>query len=482
MPLSQQAQTIADAFTATLTADQRTNFNNAVRDSPALVTQINAAVASGDLTGFAALPSGTNAGGQYKPGTRVMELPLSIMTTPAVPAGARFDAGELTFVMGHEIQHAINRPTLDTAYTTFDTEVNRIGQTAQAVHDYTPPLNALLTANRNDEATANIAGYNATIGMLRSGNGNRNPTLEEIYRANPGRMQDVIAVTPGTPQTYALRAGYTQNADMTLTPDAANTQAMTGYYVDMPASRARLGHNGDSNYQNYYAASPLSTIARVELANAPTHAAAGITPQLQLNFTTLGINEAQVERNGLNLGATGARQGYFDTSTTPPRQGHFDHTATTNVHVPIIRTGPPEHDHGHAIDPNERASLPHPAVRAALDALERSPNIPADAFGTARWQVAAGMALHAAGEGIVPQSIVMNTRQTDLIGVEGLVGDAASKRTTPLPIAAAVTTDLSRVSQELDSAQATRAQPQVPVRDAANLPDPNLPNPVALSR
>lgn len=488
MPLSQQAQTMADAFTATLSADQRTNFNNAVANSPALVSQINAAVASGDLTGFAALPVGTNAGGQYNPTSRVMQLPLSIMSTPAAPAGARFDAGELTFVMGHEIQHAINRPTLAAAYTAFDAEVNRIGQSARAAHDYTAPLGTLLTANRNDEATANLAGYNATIGMLRSGNGGRNPTLEEIYRANPGRMQDVIAVTPGTPNTYALRAGYTQNADMTLAADAANTQAMTRHYVDMPAARARLGANGDSNYQNYYATNPVSTIARVELANAPTHAANGIRPQLQLDFTALGISEAQIERNGLDLGGAGTRQPYFDISATPPRQGNFDHTATTHRHVPIIRTEAPGHDHVAAAP--ERAALPaasaeaalHPAVRAALDAVDRSPNIAADAFGPDRARVAAAVALQAANEGITPRWVVWNASGTALIAGDGNLGDPASRRTTPLPLASAIATDLPVASQALDALQAARVPPPSPMHNLVDAQVATVQEPVALSR
>lgn len=477
MPLSQQAQTIADAFTATLTADQRSNFNSAVGNSPELVAQINAAVASGDLTGFAALPAGTNAGGQYNPTSRVMQLPLSIMDTPGTPAGARFDAGELTFVMGHEIQHAINRPTVSAAYTTFDTDVGRIGQGAQVVHDYTAPLNALLTANRNDEATANIAGYNATIGMLRSGNGGRNPTLEEIYRANPGRMQDVIAVTPGTPQTYALRAGYTQGADMTLAADAANIQTMTRQYVDMPAARARLGANGDSNYQNYYATNPVSTIARVEAFNAPTHAASGLHPQLRLNLTSLGISEAQMERNGLNLGAAGTRQPYFDTSTDPPRRGNFDHTAGTNRHVPIIRTGPPEQDHvapvvdARSAPPRGAATL-DPAVRAMLDVLDRSPNIPADAFGADRTKVAAALALQAANEGIAPKWAVLNTSGTALIAGDGAPDNPAARRTAPLPVSAALATDLPAASQALEAAQAVRVPPvlqELPVQQQAAL-------------
>ncbi len=452
MPLSQQAQTLADNFTAGLTADQRTNFNNALQNSPALVTQINTAVASGDLRGFAVLPAGTNAGGQYDPDARTMQLPTTIMTSPTAPA--RFDPGELTFVMGHEIQHAINRPTVATALTTFDAEANRIGQTAQVAHDYTAPLGALLTANRNDEATANIAGYNANVSMLRSGNGNQNPTLEDIYRSNPGRMQDVIAVAPGTPQTYALRPGYTLNADMTMTADAANTRAMGQYYYDMPGSRAGLAHNGDSNYQNMYAANPLSTIARIELLNAPHHAANGITPQLRLNMTTLGINEAQLERNGLDFQGDGTRQRYYDTSTNPPTQGHFDHTATTHQHVPITPQSPAQ--------PN------HPAVQNAMDALDRSPNIPADAFGANRQNVAAGVALHAVSQDVRPDHIVFNDRRSDLIAVQGQLSDPTARLSSPLPVAQAITTDLPTAQRGLEALQPTQGQNQPqPGRDLA---------------
>lgn len=474
MPLSREAQTLADNFTAGLTADQRTNFNNALQNSPALVTQINAAVASDDLRGFSLLPAGTHAGGQYDPTGRTLQLPASIMTSPAAPA--RFDPGELTFVAGHELQHAINRPTVAAAYTAFDTDVNRIGRSAQAVHDYTPPLNTLLAANRNDESTANIAGYNATVDMLRGTNGGRNPTYEEIYRANPGRMQDVIAVTPGTPQTYALRPGYTLNADMTMTPGTANatgvtnTQAMGQYYFDMPASRANLGHNGDSNYQNYYAANPVGTIARVEQFYAPTHAANGITTQLHLNMGTLGINEAQLERNGLNLGGAGGRQTYYDTSTTPPTQGRFDDTQATHRHVPMTPTphAPSPSDAPPAHTPASHGQPSHPAVQNAMDALDRSPNIPSDAFGANRTNVAAGVALHAASQDVRPDHIVFNDQRSGLIAVQGALSDPTARLSSPLPVAQAITTDLPTAQRGLEALQPNQGQTQPqPGRDLA---------------
>lgn len=461
MPLSREAQALADNFTAGLTADQRTNFNNAVQNSPALVTQINAAVASGDLRGFSLLPAGTNAGGQYDPVGRTMQLPASIMTSPAAPA--RYDAGELTFVMGHEIQHAINRPTQEAATNTLAQDVTRIAQTPQAVHDYTQPLANRLAANRQDEATAHIAGFNATVSMVRSGNGNQNPSLEDIYRANPARMQDFIAVTPGNPSTYALRAGLTLNADMTMTPNAANTEAMGQHFFDKPAASTRIGPNGDSNYQNYYATAWVGYAAQVERAYAPVHAANGITTQMHLNMNTLGINEPQLERNGLDLGGAGVRQPFHDTSTNPPTQGNFDHTAGTNRHVPIPTPDVPPT--ARAAEAPIPGSPSHPAVQQALDALDRSPNIAADAFGPDRLRVATGVALHAAAEGIRPDHVVLNDRRTDLIVVQGELSDPAARLSTPLPVAQAQTTDLSAAQRNLETLQ-PQGQPQ-PGRELA---------------
>ncbi len=459
--LSTQAQALVTTFNASLTADQQTNFSNALQNSPALINQINTAVAAGELRAFALLPVGTNAGGQFNPTSGTMELPATSMTTPA---SGRFNPAELTFVLGHETQHAINRPTTAAALATLSTDVNRIGQSATAVHDYTAPLSTMLAVNRNDEATAHIGGFNATVGMVRSTN--PNPSLEDIYRASPGRMGDFITVTPGTPatpgsaatattpavpataatpDTYALRAGLTLNADMSMTPNAANTAAMGTHYFDQSAASARLGHNGDSNYQNYYATNLVSFVAQVERANAPTHAAAGLTPQLTLNMTALGVTETQLERNGLNLGAAAGRQPYFDSSTTPPTAGNLDHTIATHAHVPVTMPN--------AL-PTVQAPVEqqtHPAVRQAMDAIDRSPNIPADAFGPDRQRVATGVALHAAAQQITPDHVVLNDRRTDLIAVQGALTDPGARMSTPLPVAEAAKTDLTAAQQKLDT-------------------------------
>jgi hypothetical protein len=458
--LSAQAQAQVTAFNASLDAVQRINFANALNGSPALVAQINSAVAANQLNGFSLLAPGTHAGGQFNPATKTMELPASIISSPA---RGPHNPNELTFVMGHEIQHAINAPAQAAASQTFVNDVRAVAQGTGATHDYTAAVSARLQANRNDEATAHIAGYNALVGMVR--NTNATPSIEDIYRAHPGRMNDFIAVTPGTPNTYALRPGLTLNADMTMTPNAANTTAMGQHYYGQPASAARIGPNGDSDYQNYYGTAWIGYAAQVERAYAPTHAAAGRNPQFTLDMAALGVNEVQLERNGLNLGGAGNTQAYTNTGTTPPTQGTFHHTAGTNQHVPITLPVVPS-----PVD----VAQPNPAVRQAMDALDRSPNIAAADFGADRERVAAGVALHAANHGLSPDHVVLNDRRTDLIVVQGNLSDPAARLSPPLAVSDALRTDPATVQQRLEAQAQTPPTPtQANTQDVPNQGPPN---------
>ena len=440
--LSAEAQAQVTAFNASLDPVQRINFANALNGSPALVTQINSAVAANQLSGFSLLAPGTHAGGQFNPATRTMELPASIISSPA---SGPHNPNELTFVMGHEIQHAINAPAQAAATQTFVNDVRAVAQGTGATHDYTAAVGARLQANRDDEANAHIAGNNALVGMVR--NTNATPSLEDIYRAHPGRMNDFIAVTPGTPNTYALRPGLTLNADMTMTADAANTRAMGQHYYGQPATSARIGPNGDSDYQNYYGAAWVGYAAQMERAYAPTHAAAGRSPQFALDMGALGVNEVQLERNGLNLGGAGNTQAYRNTGTTPPTQGTFHHTAGTNLHVPIAL--PP-------VDVPQHSA----AVRQAADALDRSPNIGAAEFGIDRDRVAAGVAVHAANHGLTPDHVVLNDRRTDLVVVQGQLGDPVARLSPPLAVADALRTDPAAAQQRLETLQQAQVQAQ----------------------
>ena len=472
--LSTQAEALVTTFGARtdVNADQLTNFRAAVNASPSIVNQINSAVASGQLTEIRPLPLGTNVGGQYVPGARAMEIPLQIMTTPT---GGPFNPAELTYVLGHEVQHAINQPTLVASRSDFVDEMKRISAAGNPVNDYTEATAAVLAANRRDEATAQVGGWNATVDMVRATN--PTPSVEDIYRANPGRMQRYVDITPGTPDTYATKPGVTLNADMSMTASGPNVEAMGRAFFDNPASVSRLGHHGNSDYTNVYALDAVNYIAWHE-QNFARPLPDGSMPQVQLNMTQLGFSESIIEQNGLTLGGPGHRLPYLDSSTQPPTPAAFDYTLDTHQHVPTPTVPPVTAPTGPGTSGQPSSlSLPttpepvHAAVQQAMDALDRSPNIPADAFGADRQRVAAGIAMHAAGQGLVVDHVVFNDQRTGLLAVQGNLTDASARVSTPLPLAEALKTDPGAVQQSFDARSPVPTQPGLsdpsPTQDAA---------------
>ncbi len=467
--LSTQAEALVTAFGARpdVNADQLTNFRAAVNASPSIIQQLNSAVASGQLTEIRPLPLGTNVGGQFVPGASAMEVPLQIMTTPS---GGRFNPAELTYVLGHEVQHAINQPGLVASRTAFVDEMKRISAAGNAVNDYTAPTAAVLAANRRDEATAQVGGWNATVDMVRATN--PTPSTEDIYRANPGRMQRYIDITPGTPDTYATKPGVTLNADMSMSPSAPNVEAMGRAFFDNPASVSRLGHHGNSDYTNVYALDAINYIAWHE-QNFARPLSNGSMPQVQLNMTQLGLSESIIEQNGLTLGGPGHRLPYLDSSTQPPTASAFDHTLNTHQHVPTPPTpvvpGPTTPTSDTSTLPSS-TSLPtpdnlHPSIQRAMDVLDRSPNISADDFGQKRTEVAAGIALHAADQKLTLDHIVFNDTRTGLVAVQGPLGDPAGRLSTPLPVTDALMTNVNATQRTLDTLQPVVAQSEALTRN-----------------
>ena len=102
---------------------------------------------------------------------------------PAAPD--RFDAAEVAFVLGHEIQHGFNDADVERAYVQFDADVEQIaGRTTS--HDYTEAIGTLLAANRRDEASSNIAGWNALVSQVRAND--PDATLRDLYEASPAQQ------------------------------------------------------------------------------------------------------------------------------------------------------------------------------------------------------------------------------------------------------------------------------------------------------
>lgn len=333
--LSPQAQAVVAAFghQPGVTPDQVNNLQAVINASPVLIDQVNNAVAAGHLQQFAPLTH-ANAGGEYDGQNKTMRLPLAMLTTPS-PGQPPFNAGEPTFVLGHELEHGFNHAATTQAYRDFFNETSLKAQEPAVPHDYTVATGRLIARNRHDEAGAEIAGWNAIVDRVKTTN--PNPGLKDLYEEQPGRMSDFIDKNlSSTPPTYTLKPNLVLNPDLTLGASTANLEAMGQNYFDKPPKQpGGLGHHGNSDYANYYGAYAIGVIADLERHyNRPQR---GVTsPQMALDLPQLRLTEKLMEENGINLGTNTQPMPYFDSSTTPPTAGLFQHTRATHQHtIPI---------------------------------------------------------------------------------------------------------------------------------------------------
>jgi hypothetical protein len=276
-----------------------------IASSPALKKQLEDAVDKGELTVFKGLPAGTNAGGQYYGTT--MEIPIDRLNKAAKDKAA---ANEMVFVLGHETRHGLNNPAEKKALETFEKDLKAIAEVKGGKHDYTKPVGDYIQHYRDNEAGAHLSGWNALSSKLAKEKGAA-PSLQDMYDANPGRMQDFIDRTGSAPKFgYAMKPGLTVDKDMQLPLDAANIKAMGGYYFDKPLSQGRLGTNGNQNYPNYYGDVALNRVQAWEKAYNDHYT------KLDSKFKPA---EVQVDLSKLGLSATVLTSGLTYTDTTPKK-------------------------------------------------------------------------------------------------------------------------------------------------------------------
>lgn len=343
-PISADLQKLIDDFGKQpgVSANAVKNLSDTIKGSPVLTDQLNGAVAAGHLKSFKALTD-PNMGGSYNGGTQAMSLPVAGLD-------ANFNKGEITFVLGHEVQHGYNRGARDAVRSTFYAEAEALAKNPAAVHDYTPLLNKVIEGDRVNESTANIAGWNALVSAAKEAK--PAATLGDVYNLQPGRASDFIARTGTAPNyAYAARDGLTLSADLTIAVNPANTAGMAKHFYDLPPAQTRLGHGGNSDYPNYHGSIYVPMISQWEQAHGRT--AEGGKPQVHIDMKALHLDREIMETNGLNLGAAATVQPYYDTSTTPPTQARFHHTIDT--HLPVRDP----------IAPGVEATAPAQAERAA---------------------------------------------------------------------------------------------------------------------
>lgn len=380
-----------------VTRDMVDNLQSTLNGSPVLAARLKDAVAQGHvrhLGHLGLLGNNMAAGATYDGNTaqqdgtpKGINLPaLGLQTnSPGNPQG-RFDAKDMTFVLGHEIQHGFNDAAKDRATSAFLQDIATQARMKEPVHDYTDELRAYLQAGREDEATAHIAGWNALLSRERQLDPNTSG-LDLMSDTNNQRTLDFLERDPVT-TTISIQPGLTFNPDGSLSHTPANIAAMGQHYFDRPSRvHARPGerpvglgeHSPPSaDYTNYYGTWALERIfAAEDRANVRSR---GASPRIAIDMAGLGLKEDLIEMEGLDLGRNKAPRPYLDTSQTPPATGHFHHTQDASMghdhqYVPILPASriPPSGDPvvDRWIDALQEGDLA--AARAAQRAFTRSP-------------------------------------------------------------------------------------------------------------
>lgn len=346
----------AAATTHPMTQDMLDNFQRTVNESPVAAADMMRAATTRDpnatpramlLENFGFVGPGMSAGGTYNPSTNTLNLPPLNLQTPTPGGPGRFSADDMTFVIGHEVDHSFNSVAKAQALTTFSQSVRQIAGSAAVVHDYTAPATNYIEAARRDEASAEIAGWNALVS--RQQQLNPNTSLNTILALNTtSRQSDFIDLDPVTGSAVA-RPGLTFNPDATLPDTPANVAAMGQHYFNRPDPAnaqpgqrpVTLGESGRSDYPNYYGTFVVEEIIQAERQHAAQHP--GVTHKLTLNLSAIGLRETLMEQEGINIRTNPATpQPYYDSSQTPAVQGTFHHTqdgtvnpAHNHTHVPV---------------------------------------------------------------------------------------------------------------------------------------------------
>ncbi|MGN6092886.1 MAG: XVIPCD domain-containing protein, partial [Luteibacter jiangsuensis] len=343
-----------------VTPDMLNNLQGTLNGSPALADDIKRAATTIDpmqpqhriLESFAFTAPGAGVGGSFSAPTHSMNLVSESLMTTTPPGGTgRYDPHDLTFVIGHEVQHGFNAQAAAQARASFVADVRTLAATPGPVHDYTALVERRIQAGREDEASAHISGWNALRSRVEHERGS--VSLAAIDRAAHSRAADFLEVRNGA---LVPRANVQLNADLSMAHTPSNIAGMGHNYFDRPVHPApgdnrqamHLAHGGVEDYPNYYAGWAIAVIGSEERAAAHGR---GPAPQIQINMKHAGLYEDMMEKAGLNLAPSKQSIPYLDGSSRPAVPHTFDHTADgphQYQHVPVApqRLDDPSHpDH-----------------------------------------------------------------------------------------------------------------------------------------
>lgn len=325
--INPQLQKVIDDFAVATFKDGKdsTQYRNlvaAVTASPVLNERLNTAAEKGYLDKLA-VNRNPNAGASYNAQEQRISINLSMLQNQ--------DSQKMfIFQLGHEIQHGFfyyEQGGKEMEERT-QQEIKKIAESNKAVKNYTPPVSRMLDTDRDDEALAMIAGWNAVVSYEQKRQQKSKLNLKEIVKPE-FEYEKYFLDKKSSDKNIIPASGLKFNPDMTIAADQKEILAKT--YFDQAPDKARLGPYGDSDYRNSYAGRYISFVVQEHYKNDPS-------AKLVIDMKGRGLEERQIERNGLDLGAENRRAVYYDKSR-PNTPEYFDHTrsgANAFKHVPIV--------------------------------------------------------------------------------------------------------------------------------------------------
>lgn len=434
-------QMIADLEKQGASPDQIQNLTAAIEVSPELSKQVTGA--AGQHIGSFGVLKDEHAAGEFDSESRTVNLPPADLS--AAKPGTT-NARELTFTVAHEVQHSYNQYDVAKADAKFADTARSIAQSPGPVHDYTAAIADVQAAHRNDEARAEIAGWNASVSAAQAEAKRTNgpaPTLESLYNQNPDTMGEFIQVDQGKmPNTYALRSNLTLNDDLTMPITAGNIEGMGKNYVDKPG--AGLGPAGVSEYADFYGSTSVSTIAQMERTYGDGHATVAI------DMNKLGLHQDVMEQNGIDLGSSHKPLSYVDTGTSPPTKHQFIQTASSKE-TGAKRSEPHLDDASHP--DNGMYQQARDAVHRLDEQHGRSPDQQSD-------NLAASLTVAARGQGMEGiDHVVLSNDASRAYAVQGQM-DSPLKQVAEVQTAQAANTSIAQSSDAWQQVSAQQAQQQ----------------------
>lgn len=351
----------AGGQTHSVNQDMLDNLHATFNGSPRLAEQTKLAVREKHLQYIGLLPASMTAGASYDGAEPAVDgSPKGIKIPPrALQSDAQgiYDTTDMTFVLAHEVQHGFNDAARDNARDRYLQAIARQAAAPGAVHDYTDELRDYLRAQSEDEARAQIAGWNALLSREQQ----LKPTADihhMLHGTGNDRMLDFVMQDPAveTERTIA-RPGISFNADHSLSPTEANIAAIGRHFFDRPSRLyAQPGERplgiGESpaqstNYRNYHGNWAIEQIIAAEDRAHAVRPPGSPRPQIAIGMAGLGLKEDLLEMEGMNLGQNKTPRAYLDTSQTPHQPGHFHHTQDASMghahqHVPVTAPSSPE--------------------------------------------------------------------------------------------------------------------------------------------